>query len=224
MSVHTSTLIAQRSKMECELLCRALKARNRQITVLACVLTSKELLKKVAELRPDVTVISSNLEDDAQGGLKALRDLRASGMITCPILLVDGSAPELVTDAFSAGAKGVVCRNGPFDTLCKCIQRVHEGQVWASSQELQWILKSLAAREPVRLVNTLGIPLLTAREEQIVQLVAEGVPSGEIASKLAVSAHTVKNHLCRIYEKLGISNRGELILYAVSSRQGKALP
>ena len=154
MSVHISILIAQRSKMECELICRALKARNRQITVLACVLTSKELLKKVAEHRPDVTVISSNLEDDAQGGLKALRDLRASGMITCPILLVDCSAPELVTDAFSAGAKGVVCSDEPFDVLCKCIQRVHEGQVWANSQELQWILKSLAAREPIRVVSS----------------------------------------------------------------------
>jgi DNA-binding CsgD family transcriptional regulator len=85
-------------------------------------------------------------------------------------------------------------------------------------------LKSLAAREPVHIVNALGIPLLTPREEQIVQLVGEGLPSGEIASKLAVSAHTVKNHLYRIYEKLGISNRSELILYALSSRQSKAPP
>jgi DNA-binding NarL/FixJ family response regulator len=99
---------------------------------------------------------------------------------------------------------------------------VRAGQVWASSQELQWILKSLAAREPVHVVNALGVPLLTERESQIVQLVVEGVPNKEIASKLAVSAHTVKNHLFRIYEKLGVSSRSELILYALSSRQSKA--
>ena len=128
---------------------------------------------------------------------------------TCPIMLVDCSTPELVTDAFSAGAKGIVCRDAPFEVLCKCIQRVHAGQVWVNSQELQWILKSLATREPVHVVNALGIPLLTKREEQIVQLVAEGLPSREIASKLGVSAHTVKNHLFRIYEKLGVSNRSD---------------
>lgn len=191
------------------------------MTVLACVLTPDELLQKVAEHRPEVTVISSTLQGDVQAGLKALRELRASGTTTSPIILVDFTAPELVTDAFSAGAKGVVCRDEPFEVLCKCVQRVRKGQVWASSQELQWILKSLAAREPVRLVNALGIPLLTEREAQVVQLVAEGVPNKEIALKLALGAHTVKNHLFRIYEKLGISNRGELILYALSGRQNE---
>ncbi len=219
-----SVVVAQRSKMECELVCRALKAHSRQITVLACVLTSEELLKKVVEHRPDVTVISATLQGDAQAGLKALRELRASGTITCPVMLVDCSTPELVTDAFTAGAKGVVCRDEPFEVLYKCIQRVRAGQVWAKSQELQWIMKSLAAREPVHIVNALGIPLLTEREEQIVQMVAECLPTREIASKLAVSAHTVKNHLFRIYEKLGVSNRSELILYALSSRQSKASP
>ena len=68
---------------------------------------------------------------------------------------------------------------------------------------------------------SLGIPLLTQREEQIVQLVVEGLPSSKIASKLKVSGHTVKNHLFRIYEKLGVSTRSELILYALSSRQNK---
>jgi DNA-binding NarL/FixJ family response regulator len=210
--------------MECELVCRALRAHGRAIAVRASVHTSEELLKKVAEHEPEVTVISSTLQGDAQAGLKALRKLRASGMMTRPVMLVDCSDAQSVTDVFSAGAKGVVCRDEPFEVLCKCILRVRAGQVWASSQELQWILKSLAAREPVHVVNALGVPLLTERESQIVQLVVEGVPNKEIASKLAVSAHTVKNHLYRIYEKLGISNRSELILYALSSRQSKAPP
>ena len=217
-----SIVVAQRSKMECELVCRALKAHGRQIAVLACVQTSEDLVKKVAEHRPEVTVISSTLQGDAQAGLKALRDLRALGTDTCPVMMVDRSVPELVTDVFSAGAKGIICRDDAFEVLCKCIQCVREGQVWANSQELQWILKSLADREPIRIVNALGIPLLTVREEQIVRMVVDGMPPSEIATNLALSAHTVKNHLFRIYEKLGVSNRSELILYALSSRKSKA--
>jgi len=220
--VPITVVLAKRTKMECELVCRALKAHKHQVTVLDFALTSEELLKKVAAHRPEVTVISSTLEGDAQAGLKALRKLRAQGTTTLPVMLVDCSSQEMVTDAFSAGAKGIVCRDAPFEVLCKCIQRVRAGQIWVNSQELQWILKSLATREPVRVVNALGIPLLTKREEQIVQLLTEGLPSTEIAAKLGVTTHTVKNHLFRIYEKLGVSNRSELILYALSSRQSTA--
>ena len=219
-----TVVLAQRSKMECELVTRALKAHSRQISVVACVFTSEELLKKVAEHRPDVTVINSTFAGDAQGGIKALRMLRATGTMTCPIMLVDCSTPELVTGAFSAGAKGIVCSSGPFEVLHKCIQRVHAGQVWVDSQELRWLLKSLEAREPIQIVNALGTSLLTKREGLIVSMVTEGLPSSEIASKLGVSPSTVKNHLYRIYQKLGISNRSELILYALSSRQRQASP
>jgi DNA-binding NarL/FixJ family response regulator len=68
-------------------------------------------------------------------------------------------------------------------------------------------------------VSAIGIALLTPREEQVVSIMVEGLTNDEIAAKLGVSAHTVKNHLFRIYEKLGISSRMELNLYATSSRE-----
>lgn len=68
------------------------------------------------------------------------------------------------------------------------------------------------------MVNPKGIPLLTKREEQVVGMVTEGLPNIEISKKLGVRAHTVKNHLFHIFNKLGISNRAELLLYALSSR------
>ena len=89
-----------------------------------------------------------------------------------------------------------------------------------SNQELHWVLKALMDRHPVRVVSALGNPLLTQRQEQIVRMVVEGLPNGEISSKLHVSPHTVKNHLFRIYEKLGVSSRVELILYAMSRSKG----
>ena len=72
------------------------------------------------------------------------------------------------------------------------------------------------------MVSAKGLSLLTPREGQIVKMIVDGLPSHEIAAKLGVSAHTVKNHLFHIYEKLGISNRAELGLYAQSSRDRKA--
>jgi DNA-binding NarL/FixJ family response regulator len=116
----------------------------------------------------------------------------------------------------------IVCSDEPFDVLYKCIRRVHEGQVWVNSQEIQWILESLATREPVQAVNALGIPLLTNREDQIVQLVTEGLTILEIAAKIGVSATTVKADLFRIYKKLEVSGRTELIVYTLSRRQSTA--
>ena len=74
----------------------------------------------------------------------------------------------------------------------------------------------------MQVVSTKGLPLLTPREEQIVNMVIEGVPQNDIAAELKVSAHTVKNHLFHAYEKLGISSRAELGLYSQSIRDRKA--
>jgi DNA-binding NarL/FixJ family response regulator len=71
---------------------------------------------------------------------------------------------------------------------------------------------------PFKGVNSRGEALLTKREQELVPLVANGLTNREISTQLGVSEHTIKNHLFRIYEKLGISSRVELILYAVSER------
>jgi DNA-binding NarL/FixJ family response regulator len=201
-----------------DLLTRALKRYCKYFTVVGSAQTTKELLKLAAELQPHVAVISSNLQSDPGGGVKAVRDLRASGSRARPILLLDSSEPDLVIDAFAAGARGLVPTTSSLELLCKCIRCVHAGQIWADSNQLERVVKTLEDIGPVRLVNAKGIPLLTRREEQIVSMVAEGLPNSEISSKLSLSAHTVKNHLFHIYEKLGVSNRVELILYAISTR------
>jgi DNA-binding NarL/FixJ family response regulator len=214
-----SLVVAQRTALGGQLLCDALSKRHRHFLVVGCVHTPKELLKQVAKHHPNVAVMSSNLDGDPEGGLKVVRELRVSAPTTRPILLLDSSNFEQVIDAFSAGAKGVACQTDPFEVLCKCIRCVHAGQIWANSRELQWLIKALGDREPARVLSAIGIALLTLREEQVVSMVVEGLTNDEIAAQLGVSAHTVKNHLFRIYEKLGISSRMELNLYVTSSRK-----
>jgi DNA-binding NarL/FixJ family response regulator len=215
-----SVVVACGNSLESELLSAALKQQSNHFDVVGTAFSSQELLKQVTEHHPQVTVVSAALEDGPKAGLKALRKLRASNSSTRPVVLLDSSDSEKVLDAFSAGAKGVVCKTSPFSVLCKCLESVHAGQIWADSAQLQWICETLGKWEPARIVSTKDISLLTKREEEIAHMVAEGLPNHEISSKLGVSPHTVKNHLFRIYEKLGISNRVELVLYALSSREG----
>jgi DNA-binding NarL/FixJ family response regulator len=207
-----NVIIAVDSPLNSQLLSRALEQSKKDFTVVGCEHTVKGFLKHASKHDSGVAVISARLEGDAHGGLKALHDLRAAGSNLIPIVLLESQSPEAVLDAFSAGAKGVIYYTDPFEVVCKCIRSVRVGQVWANSQELQWILKVLTHRKPSRVVNAVGTPLLTPRQEQIVRMVAEGLPNNEIAASLHLTAHTVRNHLFRIYEKLGVSSRVELIL------------
>jgi DNA-binding NarL/FixJ family response regulator len=137
--------------------------------------------------------------------------------------MLDSRDPASVVKAFSAGARGVIGSADPLEMLCKCIKSVQMGQVWANSQEAHWILQALTNKEPHRVLAAQKIPSLTSRQAQIVTMVTEGLPNKEIASALGVSEHTVRNHLFRIYERLGVTNRVELIFYALS-RGGRPTP
>jgi DNA-binding NarL/FixJ family response regulator len=220
--VPISLVIASQHALAKELLTRAFNQRRRHFKVLACALTREDLLKQVAEHQPDVAVISANLEGEPTAGLQALRDLRLTRPSTRAIVLLDRSDSDQVIEAFAHGARGVLCMSAGFEALCKCIRTVHAGQVWADSSHLEWVVQALGEREPVRIVSATGTPLLTKREEQIVRMVTEGLPNHEICTTLGLSPHTVKNHLFRIYEKLGVSNRVELVLYALSKRDVRA--
>jgi DNA-binding NarL/FixJ family response regulator len=210
-------LIAVRSPLGDDVLCRAF-TRRKDIKVVGSAHSREELLKQVAEHQPDVALISASLEGQPTGGLQALSELRLMRSPTLPIILIDRVDHEQVLEAFSHGARGVVCRTQSFDVLCKSIRSVYAGQVWADSVELQWVVQALGEREPARIVSAKGIPLLTRREEQVVGMVTEGLPNIEISKKLGTSAHTIKNHLFHIFNKLGVSTRAELLLYALSSR------
>lgn len=214
-----SIIVACRNPMDNEVLCASLKQHRRHFDVVSTAVTSKELLSRITEHQPHIALINIDLQDGSMAGLKVLRELRRSGGTTSCVMLLDCENREQVIESFSAGARGVVCKTSSLRELFKCFRCVHAGQIWANSQETRWIVKTLGDREPVRVVSAKGIPLLTRREGQIVKLVAEGLPNREISSTLGISPHTVKNHLFRIYEKLGVSNRVEVVLYAQSDHE-----
>jgi DNA-binding NarL/FixJ family response regulator len=217
-------MIAGETPLDSQLLARALKPHAREFSVVGCGHAATLFSVLGFYPQPQVALISEGFGGSPTGGLEALRTLRSSAPTIRSILLLRERQPQQVVDAFSAGAKGVIAKTDPLEVLCKCIQCVHAGQVWASSRELEWVLQALCEREPARIVNLVGLPLLTERQEQIVNMVAEGLANHQISSKLHLSGHTVKNHLVRIYDKLGISNRVELVLYATNNRKHPLAP
>jgi DNA-binding NarL/FixJ family response regulator len=214
-------VISESNLMGCELLRRGL-ARARGIQVVSTALTVSELSAAVVTHRPDIALVSAHLQDGPYSGFKILRQVKNFQTPTRVIVLVDSVEREVVLDAFRAGARGVFHRSAPLNSLHRCINAVHHGQIWASSMQLEQLLEAFGAAVPFRCVNSQGRNLLTAREQQLLPLVAEGRSNAEIAAALNVSEHTVKNHLFHIYEKLGISTRVELVLYAISGGENPA--
>jgi DNA-binding NarL/FixJ family response regulator len=181
--------------------------------------SSQEIIEKLEAHKADVALICEELQDGPEAGIRVLQKARVS-QGTHAIILLGSSKPERVVNAFRDGARGVFHRSHPMKSLSKCIQAVHQGQIWAGNQDLEHLLSALTHIRPIQIRKTDGIPLLTPREEEVVRFVADGLKNWEIAERLKVKEHSVRNYIYRIFEKLGVSNRVELILYAFSHRDG----
>jgi DNA-binding NarL/FixJ family response regulator len=103
-----------------------------------------------------------------------------------------------------------------FDLLCKAIRCVYQGEVWASNEQFLYLVSSLSNPLAREITDSHGRALLTSREQQVLHLLADGLSNSELAQALKLSEHTVKNHLFRIYNKLGVSTRMEAVLYALA--------
>jgi DNA-binding NarL/FixJ family response regulator len=175
------------------------------------------MMEAVAAYQPDVALISAALNDGPQSGIQLVSELRCRYPATRCIVLVDQSDREQVVDAFRGGAAGIYSRAESMNRLAKSIRSVHQGQVWASSQELQYLLEELVRAMPINASKLLhSSDPLTDREEQIAFHVAQGYTNREIAERLGISEHTVKNYVFKIFDKLGVSTRVELTRYALS--------
>jgi DNA-binding NarL/FixJ family response regulator len=208
-------LAADSTRMNSQLLTSALE-RDKRFEVLGAVSETKAIIAAVVEEKPAVVLVSAHLDDDPRKGFEVARELRALRPETRVVMLLDVSDRSLVVEAFRVGARGVFCRSESMKSLAKCIQRVSEGQVWANSKELRFLLEALGEALPMRIVDTRGAGLLSRREQEVVRCVAEGLSNREIAQRLGLTEHTVKNYLFRIFDKLGVSKRVEVVLYAYS--------
>jgi DNA-binding NarL/FixJ family response regulator len=211
-----SVLVADSNRMQAQLLTSALRRRS-EFRITTCPMDMTSLLRAVAAKPPRVVLLSPVASLTNAENMAVLRQFHLAHREVTKIVLVESCDRALVVSAFRSGARGVFSlSDASLRLLFRCIQRVAGGQIWANTEQMNYLLELIAEVPSLRVFNSKGDDLLTPREEQVAALVAEGLGNREIARELALSEHTVKKYLFRTLEKLGISTRVELVLYAVN--------
>jgi two-component system, NarL family, nitrate/nitrite response regulator NarL len=203
-------LIVDRDSMTSDLLATAL-TREKQFQ--AKGVRSTDLLNVMSIGKTHVVVIGADQSHQTECGFElaqAVRELYPSVSI---VILLDQSTSESVINAFRSGARGVISRQQPVSEFLDCVERVRQGYIWAGRRETTLLLDAfISAPVPNIWLNNESLPL-TERELQVVKCAAKGQTNKMIASELFLSEHTVKNYLFRAFEKLGVSNRIELLFH-----------
>ena len=211
-------LVVNSTRVHTELLADALK-RDECLQVTTLPPDSERLKTDLNPGDTDVLLISSNLEGQAGRGFELLRGLRTMHPHLRAIVLLDSSQGEMILEAFCAGAQGIFSKSESVETLGKCIRKVYEGQIWANTHQVATLTQALASSHNIRAVDARGLNLLSKREMEVVRCVALGLSNREIAERLQLSQHTIKNCLFRIFDKLGVSSRVELLFMTLSQER-----
>ncbi|HEX6824098.1 MAG TPA: response regulator transcription factor [Candidatus Sulfotelmatobacter sp.] len=213
-SIALNVLVADSSRMQARLLAAALR-RHPELHLSSCQMNAASILQSVAVHHPQLALLSFSAPANFADEMGTLRRFHLNHPGIAKIILADSSNREMIIQGFRSGARGVVSvTDCDLRVLWKCILRVSAGQIWLNTEQLNWLIELISETPSLRVLNAAGHSLLTPREEQVVALVAEGLSNRQIAIELNLSEHTIKKYLFRIFEKLGISSRVELVLYA----------
>ncbi len=196
----------------------------RGIEVLAEAANGREALRAAREWRPDVLVMDIRMP--VLDGIAATREVAATGLATRVLVLTTYDLDRYVYEALKAGAAGFMLKTSPPDRLAQAVEVVAAGEALLAPSLTRRLIAEHIRRPP----PTSGIPEplrdLTARERDVLVLVARGLANDEIAAELVVSLATVKTHLNRILAKLDLRSRAQAVVAAYESglvRQGEAI-
>ena len=173
----------------------------------------REVLERVEELEPDVLVL--DLRMPGMDGLATLEGLKQTARKTRVLVLTGSDDRNEYIQAMKLGCSGIVLKSTGSDLIIKSIRKVHQGEIWLDSSTTAAVMRQFAVPEANPGRDGRERAPLSQREREIIALVAQGHKNKEMAEKLFISEQTVKNHLHNIFDKLGVSDRLELALYAV---------
>ncbi|MCS7026116.1 MAG: response regulator transcription factor [Bryobacteraceae bacterium] len=176
----------------------------------------RQVLELIQELEPDVVLLDLRMPN--LDGLSVLQNIQTSGKKTKVIVLTASDDKNEFVQAMKLGCCGIVLKQTAPELIVKSIRKVHAGEIWLDSHTTAAVMRQFA--NPSSDFGGGGAKgrersPLSAREREIVQLVAQGYKNKEMAEKMFISEQTVKNHLHNIFDKLGVSDRLELALYAI---------
>ena len=164
-------------------------------------------LERVRSLQPEIAVMDISMP--STNGLTAAREMARLSPATKTILLTQHDEDQYVSEALEAGVKGYVLKSQAAHDLIDAIRHVSRGSVYLSP------VISAALMEAYRTRSTRPKDPLTAREKQVLQLIAEGKSTKDVASILGISTKTAESHRTRLMQKLDIHETASLVLYAV---------
>ncbi|MGH9354287.1 MAG: response regulator [Terriglobia bacterium] len=174
-----------------------------------------EAVRLVSELRPHILLLDLVLRQHA--GLDVLRELAAADTHARTIILTAAIEKAEIAQALQLGARGIVLKESATELIVESIRSVMKGQYWVGRENVSdvvHLLNRLLPRAGVK--NARQNFGLTPREMEVVTAIVAGYSNKEIAHRLSLSEQTVKHHITNIFDKLGVSNRMELTLFAVS--------
>jgi len=195
---------------------RRLLSLEEDIEVVAEAGDGHEVLELLQNMEVDIILL--DLRMPGMDGLTALQRLQASGRKIRVIVLTASEDKNEFVQAMKFGCSGIVLKQTAPEMIVKSIRKVYGGEIWLDSHTTAAVMRQFS--NPLDSNNSSGgrgrerSPLST-REREIVTLVAQGYKNKEMAEKMFISEQTVKNHLHNIFDKLGVSDRLELALYAI---------
>ena len=192
---------------------RRLLESERDFAVVGEAYNGHEALEITRRLEPDVLLL--DLAMPGLPGLEVLRALTASSLHTRIILLTASIERKEVVKALELGTRGVVMKNCATQVLMKAIRTVMAGEYWIGRDDTVGLVEALRGHVLDPAQKPFG---LTPRELEVIASVMAGFSNKEIALRFSLSQETVKHHLTKIYAKVGVTNRLELALFAISER------
>ena len=182
---------------------------EQEFEVVECCGTGAEAI--AAARRGNVDVLLLDIKMPGLSGIDVLRTLSAERLKCSTVLLTAALSDSDAVEGLKLGVRGIVLKESSPDTLLECIRRVSRGEQWVDSETMTRALDAISRRE-----SMMSDPsrTLTARELEIVRMIAQGLRNKAIAERLSISEGTVKIHLHNVYEKLGLDGRLELMLHA----------
>lgn len=196
--------------MRCGL--RVLLERHPGFVVVAEAGDGREAVERAEAQSPDVAVIDIAMPN--LNGIEAARQINAKCPNVAIIILSMHSDESYVLRALKAGARGYLLKDAPEPDLIRAIEAVHDGKAYFSPAISKMLVEDYMRQLQQRGAED-SYELLTSREREVLQLLAEGKSNKEAANALRLSLHTVETHRSNILEKLNLHGTPELILYAV---------
>jgi len=191
---------------------RALLESTKQVDIVGEAADADDVAGFIETRRPDVVLLSMDGWDDREIALLELMPRLPDS--TRALVLTSQTDTNVHARAIELGAMGIVLKTQPAAILVKAVRKVHAGELWLDRSHAADLVYRLTRQRNERDSDSGRIDSLTPRERQIVALVTEGLKNREIADGLGISEATARNHLTSILEKLGLSNRFQLAVYA----------